>query len=645
MYVYTVTNKNTIDSIFEHGFSRQFLGSNEGTDYGNGVYTNLSLTDSQKRFSYTPNGAIIKSRVIGDLNRFLIFDEGLSIKIHGTNQIKDQVFKLFPKDVAQDVWNDFSEYMRNRPDTRSTMNGRTAGLLQTVMSKRLHPTINKREKYENLFSKYDVKGAIYRGIKDGFCLVAYNFTDIVPVSYSTDGVNFKNRKYEGASTDVHKKYYGLFKNVEYPVGVNTNNGKLFFSKVQKKNGKYNYIEIESGDFISPIDFDTVTLIDPNTGEFQFDYNDITFDGNLKGFISPFGELCSFDELDIYASDDFTNLFEKKQIMKKWNNTINEITKNVVEKIKKYGRKLNEDITTEFEYAGYDVPEFDEIDNNNSATFVYHVTPSESIEGLFKYGFDEEYLAKNGIVYGRGIYTTLTVEYSRTLLGNYGDAMVKCYVIGGFDKFLVFGERPCNLIFGKYIPIKEQLLKIVKDEKVADFLYSNCGNNVRAYSDFASEYGLRGAIYDWGRPVAVLPYDLSSLIPYSVSYNGGKTFTKKVKNEFKDRLQTSKDTTYRFGNKYKKISKAIPFKNKTGYAIVTKNNGKVNYLDINTEQELLPFDVDNLTYMDPNTGEFQFDYKGHTLNATIDGFIGEDGEKQNFSELDDYIEYLDFFESM
>jgi hypothetical protein len=72
MYVYTVTNKNTIDSIFEHGFSRQFLGSNEGTDYGNGVYTNLSLTDSQKRFSYTPNGAIIKSRVIGDLNRFLI---------------------------------------------------------------------------------------------------------------------------------------------------------------------------------------------------------------------------------------------------------------------------------------------------------------------------------------------------------------------------------------------------------------------------------------------------------------------------------------------------------------------------------------------------------------------------------------------
>jgi hypothetical protein len=149
MYVYTVTNKNTIDSIFEHGFSRQFLGSNEGTDYGNGVYTNLSLTDSQKRFSYTPNGAIIKSRVIGDLNRFLIFDEGLSIKIHGTNQIKDQVFKLFPKDVAQDVWNDFSEYMRNRPDTRSTMNGRTAGLLQTVMSKRLHPTINKREKYEN----------------------------------------------------------------------------------------------------------------------------------------------------------------------------------------------------------------------------------------------------------------------------------------------------------------------------------------------------------------------------------------------------------------------------------------------------------------------------------------------------------------
>ena len=152
MYVYTVTNKNTIDSIFEHGFSRQFLGSNEGTDYGNGVYANLNIEDSLKRFSNTPNACIIKSKIIGDLKRFLIFDEKLSMKIHGTDQIKNQVFKLFPQNVAHDVWNDFSEYMRIRPDTRSTMNGRTAGLLQTVMSKRLHPTLNKREKYEKLFS-------------------------------------------------------------------------------------------------------------------------------------------------------------------------------------------------------------------------------------------------------------------------------------------------------------------------------------------------------------------------------------------------------------------------------------------------------------------------------------------------------------
>ena len=41
MYVYRVGYISQIDSIFRHGYSRQFLGDNEGTDYGDGIYCNI----------------------------------------------------------------------------------------------------------------------------------------------------------------------------------------------------------------------------------------------------------------------------------------------------------------------------------------------------------------------------------------------------------------------------------------------------------------------------------------------------------------------------------------------------------------------------------------------------------------------------
>ena len=58
VYAYRVGYKSQIDSIFKHGYSRQFLGSNEGTMYGDGVYCNLDIYDSRQRLSYTPDGCI-----------------------------------------------------------------------------------------------------------------------------------------------------------------------------------------------------------------------------------------------------------------------------------------------------------------------------------------------------------------------------------------------------------------------------------------------------------------------------------------------------------------------------------------------------------------------------------------------------------
>ena len=76
MYIYTVSNKSTIDSVFEHGWSRQFAGDAEGVDYGIGVYGNINYPDkdnytpykSLERYKRNPSeNCIFKSKLIGGL--------------------------------------------------------------------------------------------------------------------------------------------------------------------------------------------------------------------------------------------------------------------------------------------------------------------------------------------------------------------------------------------------------------------------------------------------------------------------------------------------------------------------------------------------------------------------------------------------
>ena len=194
----------------------------------------------------------------------------------------------------------------------------------------------------------------------------------------------------------------------------------------------------------------------------------------------------------------------------------------------------------------------------------------------------------------------------------------------------------------------QLEKIV-GYRNAQQLFSKYGYDVKSYSKIAPKYSIRGAVYFWDRVIAALPFDISTVIPYSISYDNGKTFTRKITDKFKSRMATSIDVDWHFGDKYKNITKSIPYKNangeETGYSIVEKMNGKYNYLDINTRKEVLPIDFDNITFMNPNTGKFQIDYKGKTLDATLNGFIDQFGEETDYSELDDYIEQLNFFKDI
>jgi hypothetical protein len=645
MFVYRVGYINQIDSIFKHGYSRQFLGDNEGTDYGDGIYCNIDMRDSLNRLRNTPNGCIFKCEVISNLQGYLIFNGRYAQQVYGGDySIKNQVELLFGEDAPK-VWRDFTNIMQGDVSAREHMHGRTAELLQVLLSPRRIATLkrllpledarrNVRKEYEILFKKHNIKGAIYRGLKDGLCLVAYDFSDCIPVAYSTDGgKTFKERKFDGDKVDVQKKYGLKYKKVDYPITIEGDGQEYQFSRVTKKNGKVNYIDINTGEEFSPVDFDSATLINHDNGMFQIEYKGKFFHACPDGFFDKNEDGHTFDELPNFVVNEselkFENILE---------NAINEVYQRFIgEKPLIKESVLSENQYDEARYGDYDVPTERELDSNDMVS-VYHVTQLSDVDSIFKFGCDREFTGKNANVYGAGVYSTITINDSRHLLRNYGGAMMELKIIGGFDRFLIFDRELAKKYYGKNYHILNQL-QTMTPPHIAQQLYDKCREDVKSYSKIARNYNIRGAIYPWGGLTAVLPFDFSSVIPYAVSYDGGKTFEKKYNSVTNQRTLTSVDVHYRYGHLYKRISKPIAGYNvdnePTGFALVLKNNNKYNYIDIQNGEEVSPIDFDSASLMNPENGSFQIEYKGKFFDACLDGFYDKNEDGHTFDELPNF----------
>ncbi len=656
MYTYTVGKKSQINSVFTHGYSRQFAGDAEGIDYGVGVYCNISYNDKEtpkeslRRYSNNPGGnCIFKNELIGGLDRFLIFDEYFAKKVYGEHyQIKDQVYRLFPKDVADDLWKDMIRYMNmdtSPQGNRNHMRGRTAGLLQYMMSKRHKGNVANPKKYESIFGQYNIRGAIYHGMADGFCMVVYNYDEIKPVAYSIDGgrtYTEKNVRY--TYPDVVRKLKHMYKKVEYPIAIHCDNEIFYFAKVQKQNGKFNYIDAVTKKEISPVDFDSCTPINPENGMFQIEYNENFYDACPDGFFDSEGEGHTWDELPLF-DNDIDNLNED---YKRFSKMLREAFSSTMGEYNMFSEILNEikseDNIEEFNYEGEKINDLSYFDNPEIPS-IYHCTQKENVNSIFKFGEDREYLKT--FAYGKGVYTAYDVHDGRNQLGTYGDAMIQFKLVGGYNKFLIFSNsekcaRIARKYYGEKCDIYHQLRTFLSRDD-AKYLYGKCGNNIREYSYYAEKYHIRGAVYQWGNTVAVLPYDFSTLVPYAVSYDGGKTFQKKINMETFERFQSSIDVVWRFGDKYAKIDKAIKWKNLngeiTGFSKVKKKNGKYNIIDIQTGEEIIP-DVDSCTPISPETGEFQVEYNNNFYDGNIKGFFDSNGELHPWNELYSFEETED-----
>ena len=300
--------------------------------------------------------------------------------------------------------------------------------------------------------------------------------------------------------------------------------------------------------------------------------------------------------------------------------------------------LTENMMDEYFYGDY---EFDENDiNSDDAISLYHVTPLDSYKSILKYGFDSQFNDQNGNCYGRGVYTSFSIKDSRNQLGSYGDVMLQVKLIGGFDKFLIFDEDIARKYYGDNWQLIYQLKSFLPDD-VADKIWGQHGLHSGSYAYIAREYGIRGAIYHWGGQIAVLVYDFTTLIPYAYSMDGGRTFTKNDLESYKRRMLSIRDMDYHYGEKYQEMSSPQPGYDENGevvgYAIVQKSNGKYNYLNVQSGQEMLPFDCESLTPFDPDNGEFQMEYKGGTFMADFWSFYDEnEGEWFPIDEIDKHL---------
>lgn len=310
---------------------------------------------------------------------------------------------------------------------------------------------------------------------------------------------------------------------------------------------------------------------------------------------------------------------------------------------------------EEDYGKYPMPTMDDIEGEKMTT-IYRVAFKNQLDSIFEFGYNRAFTgSKGGNMYGAGVYCTYKLEdsiHNVKTKPEYGDCIVKMFLIGGFDSFVIFDENNAKRMYGKAWRIKDQLTsKFGVDRFEAEKIERRCsladgdlyhGRTAPAAYVFSSNYknlikekGIRGIIYKGNRDGhCVLPYDFSAVIPYSVSFDQGRTFKKMFKHETYQRMQNSIDVQFRYGNKYYKVFESV-----NGFTMVQNKNGKYNFVDNSDDKELSPYWFDEiLSKINPNNGTFGFKFGGHDFMGSI---VTPDGSSEKGCIMDDGQPYCDF----
>ena len=284
-----------IDSIFTYGFNREFTSSNGGNMYGPGVYTVYNLRSSnEKAKGY--GSAIIKLKFLNGYQDFLIFSEQIAQKVYGKNwRIEDQVNKIFQHNVANRILHQI--YLIMHDDTCSfkdmAKSSESAYKIVTLLG-------------EAGMNDSKCRGIVYNGGHDGGCCFIRDFSSVVPIEVSYDnGRTWKNRLNQNLINWINSEvdtHFQFDSNKEFKeVSKKAING---FTMGWNKNGKVNYIPVNSNEPISNVWFDDGSNWENKNGvlyavvEYAGNTLNITYEDNQYMVYTEFWEPldCTVEEL-------------------------------------------------------------------------------------------------------------------------------------------------------------------------------------------------------------------------------------------------------------------------------------------------------------------------------------------------------------
>lgn len=285
-YLYHATSSAGKTGITTNGASRLMTGSNSNF-YGPGVYTNWDLGDAIGGTSIYGD-YIVKFVLKGGFKDFLIFDKDFNQR-HGTGEsIKDQLKRIAPeildymqKNFDRRTYNYVLHWsgdsMRAPGGVRGNDRGfRSAGQVRAFLG----TPVSYRQKGDcyvpdSMLKASNIRGYIFRGSGDGRVVVVRNFTDVMPVAWTTaqdaeayfNGdrkrniwrqINQKSFEKLNQKHDAYEEY-----SAKYPKIDKRESNSAGFVRVPK-GGKYNFIDPDTHEEIFPFDFDNATNFSPTS---------------------------------------------------------------------------------------------------------------------------------------------------------------------------------------------------------------------------------------------------------------------------------------------------------------------------------------------------------------------------------------------
>lgn len=287
-YLYHATSSAGKTGITTNGASRVMTGSNSNF-YGPGVYTNWDLGDAIGG-TRIYGGYIVKFVLKDGFKDFLIFDKDFNQRHSTGESIKDQLKRIAPeildymqKNFDRRTYNYVIHWsgdsMRAPGGVRGNDRGfRSAGQVRAFLG----TPVSYRQKGdcyvpESMLKASNIRGYIFRGSGDGRVVVVRNFTDVMPVAWTTaqdaeayfNGdrkrniwrqINQKSFEKLNQKHDAYEEYSSKYPNID-----KRESNSAGFVRVPK-GGKYNFIDPDTHKEIFPFDFDNATNFSPTSRE-------------------------------------------------------------------------------------------------------------------------------------------------------------------------------------------------------------------------------------------------------------------------------------------------------------------------------------------------------------------------------------------